>query len=287
MKAKPGLTFLEERVRRGEETNPLVLQFFETAAAQELKAARYHRINNHRRLKKEITETQGIVNALTALLHPDTNPAPLHVIDLCCGKLSLTTTYLALLHPQVVITAVDKISPDLLPHYPRDGSSEMPGGKEGEEGRGSGSGSEPALLKGDRVRYRQLDIMAEDFVSQLGGIVTEVGHPACVLGMHLCGTLSLQAVKAFQGVAEIGTILLSPCCLPSKTTGLPLFATTDQDKQYRAWAHHLQGQLQEGGNTADVTCAYVEEIASPKNALIATQKQEVLCLPCAPQGPSE
>mmetsp|Transcript_24982 Transcript_24982/g.61507 ORF Transcript_24982/g.61507 Transcript_24982/m.61507 type:complete len:334 (+) Transcript_24982:152-1153(+) len=38
--------------------------------------------------------------------------------------------------------------------------------------------------------------------------------PCFVLGVHLCGTLSIQAVQMFYSVPSIHGLILKPCCLP-------------------------------------------------------------------------
>eukprot|EP00913_Durusdinium_trenchii_P022183 g20843.t1 len=42
----------------------------------------------------------------------------------------------------------------------------------------------------------------------------DVGRPTCILGMHLCGRLSLQAIAAFQEIRLVRSLVLTPCCLP-------------------------------------------------------------------------
>lgn len=40
------------------------------------------------------------------------------------------------------------------------------------------------------------------------------GGPCFVLGVHLCGTLSIQAVQMFYSIPTIQGLILKPCCLP-------------------------------------------------------------------------
>jgi hypothetical protein len=39
--------------------------------------------------------------------------------------------------------------------------------------------------------------------------------PILVLAVHLCGTLSIQAVQLFHQIPNVQTLLLKPCCLPA------------------------------------------------------------------------
>ena len=38
--------------------------------------------------------------------------------------------------------------------------------------------------------------------------------PVLLLGVHLCGTLSLQAIHLFNENPRVGLLVLKPCCLP-------------------------------------------------------------------------
>jgi hypothetical protein len=40
------------------------------------------------------------------------------------------------------------------------------------------------------------------------------GEPILLLGVHLCGTLSIQAVNLFHNLPNIQCMMLKPCCLP-------------------------------------------------------------------------
>lgn len=51
-------------------------------------------------------------------------------------------------------------------------------------------------------------ILARSFLSH--------GSPAMLLGVHLCGTLSLHAVEIFNDCPCLASLCLKPCCLPPK-----------------------------------------------------------------------
>merc|ERR1712060_654375 len=105
--------------------------------------------------------------------------------------------------------------------------NEVPEGASGAEGGGCHAHGV--------VRYEQLDVLGETFVPELQRLVLDAGRPAVLLGMHLCGFLSLRAVEAFQRIVELQCVILSPCCLPGKgeaASPAHLFATKDSGQQY-------------------------------------------------------
>ncbi|CAK9045852.1 Phosphopyruvate hydratase, partial [Durusdinium trenchii] len=67
------------------------------------------------------------------------------------------------------------------------------------------------------VKYLKHDVLADDFLQVLGNRIMDVGRPTCILGMHLCGRLSLQAIAAFQEIRLVRSLVLTPCCLPHVT----------------------------------------------------------------------
>eukprot|EP00434_Breviolum_minutum_P011015 symbB.v1.2.009718.t1/scaffold624.1/size179468/6 len=44
------------------------------------------------------------------------------------------------------------------------------------------------------------DVLADDFLDVLAQRIETVGRPTAILGMHLCGRLSLQAIDAFRQI---------------------------------------------------------------------------------------
>merc|ERR1712025_1213078 len=90
----------------------------------------------------------------------------------------------------IVVTSIDKLDPCHRPHL------------KGMEDHG--------------VRYAQLDVLCGTFIEKLGEIVGQVGRPVAILGMHLCGQLSLRAIEAFDQLDSAMVVVLSPCCLPPK-----------------------------------------------------------------------
>ena len=119
---------------------------------------------------------------------------PWHVIDLCAGK-GFLATLLAVLYPRMMVTAVDKFEPTFLPHYEAAGI--------------------------DNVRYAQLDVLAPNFVQALRTVIRTdgAGRRTIVLGMHLCGLLSLRAAELIRSLPEVEAVVLAPCCLPGAHQG--------------------------------------------------------------------
>lgn len=186
-----------------------------------------------------------------------------HVVDLCCGK-SLNTALLALRHPGLLVTAVDRCRPSLLPHYAEAGI--------------------------DRVEYWQQDVLAANFVEELVHRLVLVARPTVILGMHLCGLLSERAISAFQGSENARVCVLSPCCLPNLADAprhlLPVYGTGHRLRrqglrnegnekvhrmQYEAWCQHLSAMLREVPGTT-VTEEEAENMMSIKNIVLAATK---------------
>merc|ERR1711972_1263569 len=119
------------------------------------------------------------------------------------------------------------------------------------------------------VRYVQWDVLGPDFLHRLESLASEVDRPVAILGMHLCGALSLRAIEAFATLESAAALVLAPCCLPSKkdTAVAPpaLFESNDGDKQYAAWCSHLERAIREAVPNSCVTARTVDDILSPKN----------------------
>merc|ERR1711933_708488 len=106
----------------------------------------------------------------------------------------------------------------------------------------------------------------------MGQLLAAAARPAALLGMHLCGALSLRAIEAFVHLDSIKALALSPCCLPKKgdVASAPpeLFASKDSAQQYSAWAAHLEARLLRDAPTAAVGSRAVADVLSPKNVVI-------------------
>jgi hypothetical protein len=259
LKRKSKLQYLQELFASGMEANPLVCLFFtlQPEVADALQGAAYHRLNQQRTLRKEISETMAVVRMLQGVLRreadrgvghigkgkqqlPSAQPEQtkprakggvqvegsrarttpravqrLHVIDLCCGK-SLTACYISLLYPEFVVTPIDCISPHALPHFP------------------------------STTQFQRLDLYDADFERVIGAHIQSVGLPVCVLGMHLCGDLSMVAVHMLHNIPLVQDLLLCPCCLPNQhldTSEAVWYADGESSVQYSRWVDHLALQM--------------------------------------------
>merc|ERR1712113_280815 len=149
----------------------------------------FHTLNDDKHLRKKLSQSLSVLEALERYV-PDLRAW--HIIDLCCGK-SLTSALAVMRHPGCVATAVDLVPARRAPHYAEAGV--------------------------DTIRYRVLDVMGKDALDSLhkwsldeGG--EWAGRRVAVLGMHLCGQLSEQAVALFRRTGQAGACILSPCCMP-------------------------------------------------------------------------
>jgi hypothetical protein len=67
------------------------------------------------------------------------------------------------------------------------------------------------------------DLKPSSTMRQLAKRYSKHKGPILVLGVHLCGTLSIQAVKLFQDIPTMTTLMLKPCCLPGKNLEIDHF----------------------------------------------------------------
>ena len=172
---------------------------------------------------------------------------PWHVVDLCCGK-SYVSAVVSCVFPHFELTAVDRLSPSYIPHYREAGIS--------------------------NVRYSQQDILSAGFAETLASLVAEqlaAGRPTVVLGMHLCGLLSIRAIELFHELQCVAAIVLSPCCLPAarqaQDTPPEVYAVKDPAEQYARWASFLERKLRGGANVA-CRRQVVEGLLSAKNSVL-------------------
>jgi hypothetical protein len=260
LKTKTKLAYIREAIAAGTESNLLVKQFFASTAASEMEKPEYHQLSSQTRLRKEITETMSVVNVLEAIVQreqasqrrdqseearsqsskcSESSALQLHVIDLCCGK-SLTGCTLALMHPEFVIHTVDILSPTALPHYPTDARAtpgECSEGSEGESNKSPGGNIRRGCL-----RYLQRDLFDASFVEAMDSLIRSTALPTVVLGMHLCGNLSIKAIEMLHCTELVTDLVLSPCCLPNQrlaTSAASWYASPLPEEQYGRWVEHL------------------------------------------------
>jgi hypothetical protein len=196
-------------------------EFLSSSAFTELCSIEYHGVNNMHKVRKEVSESYGILHAVrsccTAL---QCSMDQVFMIDLCSGK-SLTTALCGILYPEGQFLAVDKLPAHLVPHY-----------------------------VASNTTYWSRDIMRGDFKQDLQTEVekhTKAGRIPVLVGMHLCGALSEQAINLFETIPGLRALVLSPCCLPKKSSKahVPVRAMM-QDKEavgeeatYEVWSNYL------------------------------------------------
>ena len=68
------------------------------------------------------------------------------------------------------------------------------------------------------VAYAAHDVLDPGFVSgpaaALVAAHAAAGRPTVVLGLHLCGALSLRAVQCLRALPGVRALVLAPCCVP-------------------------------------------------------------------------
>jgi hypothetical protein len=163
-----------------------------------------------------------------------------HVVDLCCGK-SLNTALCVLeFQPNVVVvTAVDRLDPKLLPHY-----ETYP-----------------------NVHYMQADILENNFFSRLRSHIKTINLPTIILGVHLCGNLSITAIRLAHVSPLVRNIMLVSCCLPKRRYAHEFPPGLVGSGQFHAWVAHLEMEMAKYGAHVGTICN--PNIRSPKNALLS------------------
>eukprot|EP00927_Polykrikos_kofoidii_P039363 TRINITY_DN33764_c0_g1_i1.p1 TRINITY_DN33764_c0_g1~~TRINITY_DN33764_c0_g1_i1.p1 ORF type:complete len:642 (+),score=66.87 TRINITY_DN33764_c0_g1_i1:56-1981(+) len=247
---RPLLEYFAERAERGEEDNALLKPFFENGHHRSLLQQRYHQINDMRQIRKELSESLAILTAMERAI-PEFGES-WHIIDLCCSK-CITALVASKRYPGVLVSAIDILEPHFVPHFNRGGDV--------------------------NVQYVKLDVLADSFVSDLERLLRHAGRPTVVLGMHLCGMLSMSAISAFEQLDLIQAVVLCPCCLPKKSdprTPPHLYSSKDQSEQYQRWAGHLESLLNKGyvaQKDSRVSCELAADMLSPKNLIITAARR--------------
>jgi hypothetical protein len=194
--------------------NQYVKSFFGTEACRVIATnPEYHVLTSKRHLKKEISESWAIFAALETL---DLNNVTL--VDLCAGS-SLTTTIFGLMYPHSKGIAVDLMNKEFAPHL------------------------------GGNLSYLQCDIKHGAITSKLDDCLGNCEF-AVLVGMHLCGDLSICAIEIFSKMPQFKAIVLSPCCFPK--TGncrmdpdsmTKLTSVKDEHGKYAIWSDYLLKSL--------------------------------------------
>jgi hypothetical protein len=187
----------------------------------------WNRIFKRDRVVKEVTEAIPILSAVEEWMrehddHGNDNTKKVTIIDLCSGKGYLSMLLSESLSPDRVqkILLVDKAWPLChaipKPHhmswehiYGDTTSTDVDSPKYYE--------TWPIPLvtsKQDLKQSLTLKQFQRRFSSENDDVDVDVDGPILILAVHLCGTLSIQAIKLFHMLPAAQALMLKPCCLP-------------------------------------------------------------------------
>ena len=191
----------------------------------------YHSLLETRQLRKEVSESWAVISEVRELLGElDLDPRNVVLFDLCSGK-GLTAVCMALEWPETKVVAVDIISDKCLPH-----TTDL-----------------------SNLRYAEADLfkagpmLQSEMAAGLAGLGQEPSAKELVgvlVGSHLCGRLSVQAVELFRTLPVVAGLVLSPCCWPrrrdynrtdaelAELAGL-MWLKASQSDTYTTWGQHL------------------------------------------------
>lgn len=152
-------------------------------------------------------------------------------VDLCSGK-ALTAVLLALTFPESEVLALDIISGKCLPH-----TEDVPNLRY----------VEANLFRSEPMLRAVLERPCDGEAAAGGSCARQ--RVGVLVGSHLCGRLSAQAVDLFHGIEAVAALVLSPCCWPrtrdySSDQDLEQMARLMMQKAqsvdtYSTWARYL------------------------------------------------
>mmetsp|Transcript_58952 Transcript_58952/g.172570 ORF Transcript_58952/g.172570 Transcript_58952/m.172570 type:complete len:377 (+) Transcript_58952:32-1162(+) len=211
-----------------------------------------------RSLRKEISESFGALHAChraLAKLGIDTEER-VTVVDLCCGK-GLGSLILALSMPNAQVLAVDTNPNMELAHFRR----------------------QPNLS------FLALDITSGDAGSRLAAAVADrvsrTDHPEAapllVVGVHLCGSLSVHAIQLFNDSLGSAALVLVPCCLDGRQPTVKQRAKKLRIDPHRYWCLSLLMSLPISIHERRELLVDDTVISEKNSFLIATRKAESGC----------
>ena len=210
------MSYLGHNMRKAEEkedtsklSRTYIDQFLATKEFSTLCGIEYHGINNLRGTRKEVSEAYAVLKAVRLCLPKNQTLNDTFLIDLCSGK-SLTIALSKLTHPQGSYLAVDKLKEHEISHH---------------------------------VPYWCQDIRPPVFAQGITErIEAELPKTPILVGMHLCGILSELAIELFKTNTKLHALVLCPCCLPRRKSGVAETIRNRNDKAenlYDGWANHL------------------------------------------------
>jgi hypothetical protein len=206
-----------------------VSDFLRSGALREMRGHpqhHHHQLLDARNLRKEVSESWAAVGAardtLAELGLPPTGDGVVF-FDLCSGK-GLTAVSLALTFPCARVIAVDLISDKCLPHtsdianlrYIRTDLFEAEPLLRAELTRTHTSPPSPEPEPEPRPTSQAGPAGRGGVVPSEQAAAAAAAGVGVLVGLHLCGTLSSQAIRLFRSIECCRALVLSPCCWPRR-----------------------------------------------------------------------
>jgi hypothetical protein len=173
----------------------------------------WKRLFKRDRVVKEVIESIPVIDAIDAWMASRHRDEKVTIIDLCSGKGYLSMLLSEYLQPEKVtkLILIDKAWPmcfaEPKPHHMNwdhiYGSYTTHDDKEE-----TYFTTWPIPLHTSKQ-----DLKQKSTFRQLKKRIAKAG-PTFILGVHLCGTLSIQAVSLFHTLDSVEGLILKPCCLP-------------------------------------------------------------------------
>jgi len=158
------------------------------------------------RLTKELAEALPVVHAVQEHLAAlPLEAGPVTIIDMCSGFGYLSMLLAELLPPAKLrhVLLVDRswaLSPDAA--GPQHISSDH---------------LQPSVGWQVPLLPRRCNINKKGDAAKLHDAITGAPGPVLIVGIHLCGRLSIRAIELFNAFPQISLLSLKPCCLPPKS----------------------------------------------------------------------
>lgn len=243
----------------------------------------WRRLFKHDRVLKEVIESVPVIDAVEDWMKRRNSDGleKITIIDLCSGKGYLSMLLSEILPPHCVekCLLIDKAWPlcHSIPQSHHMSWEHIYGNIQDDNGPHYFNTWPIPLVtcKKNLKQSRELKELQHRFSNPSTG---QSQGPVLILAVHLCGTLSIQAVKLFQNLPTAQMLLLKPCCLPDiwHAKNTPVFQvgnycfptkdvcargkwTTDKNNRWEGpprW--HLHGKF-------DKWCHYLHEAMSYEN----------------------
>lgn len=170
------------------------------------------------RVVKELVEAAPVIDAVRSVVAQQqlAGGEKISIIDLCSGKGFLSMFLSEMLDPDKVERCflVDKAWPphdlegEIKPHHISDAHIYGERPESADVPRYYNSWPVP-------LHTSKQDLKNKATVRKMGKhMFARCSGPVLILGVHLCGTLSLRAVDLFNNHPQAKMLVLKPCCLP-------------------------------------------------------------------------